>query len=508
MAMTSEIKVERGPRTYPWLAGAGFVLLPALFIFVLAYKFDIPLLFLASLGFVASVAMMVRPTLATVFVTFVLYSNLAVIAKQLHNVPTAIAGAFVALLFIPLFRYLVVDSEAVVVNRVFLVMLGYFVVLFGTAVASRDPMLSRDRLISYCSEGILLYLIFLNVVRSTKVLRQTLTTIVVAGVIVGALSIYQGVTKNYRHTFWGLAQVQRVDEATGARIPPRVAGQVGETNRYSQVMLVLLPFAAIPSFISKSRRARLASILAFTVITGAIVLTFSRSAGVTLIFFAVLMRLFGYVKWKHLALLFVGSVVIIAVLSPQFMLRMSTLVSATQNFSRADGALRGRATENIGVLRIWLAHPVLGVGTGQAPLYMEQYANGEGFRRLYEPRRGHNMYLEELADTGVVGFSVLMSIVGLTLLQLYRTRKYWLQVRPDYVHLSTSLLMSVWVYMFSALFLHLSYMRYFYLLLALAGAGCSIMRPSETPALSEPHFTSYPKNGLPQMSRSEMRSRL
>ena len=67
-----------------------------------------------------------------------------------------------------------------------------------------------------------------------------------------------------------------------------------------------------------------------------------------------------------------------------------------------------------------------------------------------------------------------MGILGLTLRDLIRVRKRWLKVRPDLAAMATGLMLAVVTYMTTGLFLHLSYARYFWLVLAIAGAAAHL----------------------------------
>ena len=95
------------------------------------------------------------------------------------------------------------------------------------------------------------------------------------------------------------------------------------------------------------------------------------------------------------------------------------------------------------------------------------------------------MYLEELGDTGIIGFTGFMSIVLFTMYQLWQVRRRWAQSRPDIAYTAAGLLLAITAYLASAAFLHLSYIRYYWLLLALAGAAIHIFR-NLTPAEAEP----------------------
>ena len=62
---------------------------------------------------------------------------------------------------------------------------------------------------------------------------------------IGALSVYQQFTHTFHNDYWGFAQVSfaqintGVETINGAVTEPRLAGQIGEKNRYAQVMLML-----------------------------------------------------------------------------------------------------------------------------------------------------------------------------------------------------------------------------------------------------------------------------
>jgi hypothetical protein len=79
-----------------------------------------------------------------------------------------------------------------------------------------------------------------------------------------------------------------------------------------------------------------------------------------------------------------------------------------------------------------------------------------------------------------------MAILLVTLHQLLRLRKYWMHRRPDLSNMAASFLLSVLAYMASAVFLHLSFARYFWFLIALANVAVYIIQletmPEEVPA--------------------------
>jgi O-antigen ligase len=142
-----------------------------------------------------------------------------------------------------------------------------------------------------------------------------------------------------------------------------------------------------------------------------------------------------------------------------------------------DGAILGRATSNLAALNVFADHPVLGVGPGRYQTdYSQAYANELGMRHFTTPRRAHNLYFEVAADTGILGLVTFLGVVGSTLVGLWRVRRRWMERRPEYAHLATALFLAVAGYMLSGFFLHLAYIRYFWLLMALANSAIWILR--------------------------------
>src|SRR5690606_9986031 len=89
-------------------------------------------------------------------------------------------------------------------------------------------------------------------------------------------------------------------------------------------------------------------------------------------------------------------------------------------------------------------------------------------------RRIHNMYLEEVVDTGLLGFGLLMAAIGVSFIQLGVFRVRHRLTRPDIVYTASSLMLSIVAYLATAMFLHLAYMRFFWAIMALAGAAISV----------------------------------
>lgn len=440
----------------------------------------------ASVVLALVVVVCAKPESATAIVVFALYTNIPFVLYSIGGVPIYMAASVLVLILIPLLYYILFEHRAVVFTRPFLLLLVYLVAATASAVLSANAADSAGRLASYMVEGLLVYWLFTNTIRSLETLRRVIWILILAGLVLSALTTYQGFTKNYQQTFGGLAQVQALDEETGELLPqPRAAGPIGETNRYAQVLLMLLPLTIFRWMDERSRFRRAILVLSVALMLSAIAFTFSRGAGVAAIFMLLLMRLLGYINTRHVIVTVLLVFLVLAAIAPVYLVRFNKLGSAN-DMRAADGAIRGRATENLAALKIFCFNPVFGVGPGQAPKLIQVYGDTEGYRRLDTSRRAHNMYLEEMAETGIVGFTAFMAVLITTLSQLERARRYFSKVTPEKADLAASMLVALATYMCSALFLHLAFIRYHYLLLALAGVTFHLLREEAARATSHP----------------------
>ena len=233
-------------------------------------------------------------------------------------------------------------------------------------------------------------------------LTATLWTLILAGALLGGLSVFQELTHSYANEYEGFAQVDRLDtgggfniapaDATQKELRPRLGGPLGSENRYAQILAVVFPLALMRAFRDPRRSRRLAGGAASILIAGGIFLTFSRGAAVAVGLTIVLTLLLRELKFRHVlpALAVLTAVVVLVV--PDYVTRLSTLggvtalsSSTTDSTDRPDSALVGRETENLAALHVFIDHPITGVGPGvYFRDYSRDYANRLGLRYLGE----------------------------------------------------------------------------------------------------------------------------
>lgn len=476
------------------------------------------LFFVALLGILLiALLMFVWPEVGTLFVIFYIYANLAVVAKEFHGVPPLFAAAIPLLLCVPLAHALVLRQETLIIDRTFGRMLAFLLVLLVSSLCAKDIYIARDVIGNFVLEGLLIYLLVVNVIRRLETLRRVLWVLVLTGSLLGALSLHQALTRSYEQRYGGLAMMSLTPQASARPTPSmpvaeryaqRAEGSVGEPNRYAQVLLVLIPFALFLGRIERTWWLRAGAMATGFFIFWGILLSFSRGGFVTLALLLLLALVLRLLRPVCLLLAVPVLLLLIALVAPQYFARVGSIAGARGLYSEAastepDGATRGRATEMLAALFAFLDHPFLGVGPGQyTPFYSVQYQLDPdiAFRHVPVKRRAHNLYLEMAAETGLVGLGVFMAIVLSLLTRLWQARRAWLATHPGLAQLATACWLSILAYLTAGLFLHLSYQRYYWLLLALSGATLRLLR---LPVAPEAPLGKTP-TGLPHIAPPTM----
>jgi len=319
--------------------------------------------------------------LLLVFLLF-LYSNVAVIYKSLEPYRPVAVMAAVAIVMM-----LVELGQA---RRRFLLTWpqGVLLIAFlGLAfVSSFDAMWARlafERT-SDVAKILLIYVLIENTVTTERRIHTVFLTLVCCGLMPAAGVII--------HYFRGIL----VDGSRGAW-----TGLFGNPNEAAYGLLVLLPFA-LTIAIRSGWVMRLFMGAAMFLMLIAIFLTYSR--GGLLGLFAVV----GLIGWKQKSLAIRG-LMVLGLIGALFFGGLYWNRSEGIKDISSDTTFNQRITTIKAGLRMFEAHPLLGVGPGCSivayPLYVPPEAN-----KLQLVI--HNSFIQVLSETGILGFAVFSLLLG------------------------------------------------------------------------------------------------
>lgn len=437
--------------------------------------------------------------IATLSFIVILFTNAAVIAVNFHGLPFMIGSVFPLLLLIPFTYYVVFKRERIIFTSLMMMLLGLLLVQIAGTLLSISINDAADELFVFIVEGMAIYFLLLNTIRTRETLRNVIRAVLISAIVLGIFPIIQQMTGTYDNNFGGFAQVTgrgfSVSETlVGATNQPRLAGAIGEKNRFAQIMLMLAVIAMTQIWRTPSRMWRLVALAATAIAAVASILPFSRGAAVGAAMLLAIGLVLRFITVRQLLLLFVATVILLMIF-PQYTVRLVTLEAITTPFTgsssdvttESDGAIQGRYTEMLAAMIVYSEHPVVGVGPGMFRFYSGDVGNELGVKRLIGTRRAHSLYLEVLANTGTLGFLLTMGIVALTIGQLRAVRLRWVKEDPELASIATGLALAILAYMTTGVFLHFAYIRYFWAVMGIAAAAIQISNMRERQAaLPEP----------------------
>lgn len=451
------------------------------------------LVLLAVLGGAAALLLLARPDTATLLVVGLVYVNAAVVMVKVQGAPSVLEVAVFAPLLLPLVLHLTVRREPVVWLRATSWASAYALVFLVSGLASPTMADTSTYLVTFLTEGYVLFLLLTNVVRTRAQLRRCLGVLVASGAFMGLVTLLQYLRGAYWTSFRGFGQVGGAYVADGTdwtswsdgapAAQPRLAGPIGEPNFFALVLLGVLPYALHLASTAGSRRARWAWWAAGALDAAGIVLSYSRGAIVAIVVTTVTLAVLRMIPRRSLLLPLAGVAVALA-LVPSYATRLSEVrnvlhlggSAASSTSQQADPAAQGRFSEMVAGLEVFRDHPLLGVGPGQFPSYYQQYAGaaGNGVHAGEGDRQAHNLFVGIAAETGLLGLVTFFGLVAVVLRRLAELRR-----TPRFRSVATSATASLLLLLSASMFLHLAYLRYLWLHLAVTSVLPSVCRAVE-----------------------------
>ncbi|MEO1699156.1 MAG: O-antigen ligase family protein [Planctomycetota bacterium] len=454
---------------------------------------------LVAVGAWGALALAWRPDLAAPAVAFLLWANVPVVAMRDHGVPKTIASAYLLLLLLPIVRSVArrgagraEDGLRAPVGLPWALAFMAFSLL--SAAFARDPARAIEGAKEYGLEGGVVFVLTGFAIQGTNTLRNVARGLVAAGAFMGAVALLQQITGRFDSTFGGFALVDSGFTA-GEVTQPRLAGPIGEKNRFGQAMLVAAGLGVGLARAETSRTLRTVALVAAGLSLAGGALTFSRGFAVAAAALTVVMGAFGMVRLRALVpMAVVGAALLLAL--PQYRARLATVVDVLAltgpraSATKPDNAILGRATEVIAAVLVYVDHPVLGVGPSLFSSYSQEYGNSLGLRRLRTEREAHMLFPHIAAEGGTLGLGAFGLLLAAVMHRLWLlSRRAETEVERE---LARGYFSALVAYLLCGLFLHMAFVRYFWFLVAASAAMAA--RPLRAPESA----TSGPAPGGPR----------
>lgn len=441
---------------------------------------------LAVIGAAAlAVVIVIRyPAVGLAVLSALVYLNGSEVLVREYGFPS-----FLQLLTIPLLLAAWADRRTPPLSEVFRLpltrLLGlYVLILLASSTLARDPGLSDDRFL----EHVKMLVMFVTIVAlaGTRARLAVLAWVAVgAGTVLSAIGVFQALTSGFSNEFGGLGRIKYA-QIYGTVFEPRIAGPLGDPNFFAQILLVMVPVALALATWERTMWRRVAGYAAAGILVAGTVLTYSRGGALALAFVMGLSLVDRKHRWRDLGASVLLLALVVVLLPDSFMRRVTTLeqlITRPDQTMRPDSSFEKRKLLVSTAWRMFLDHPVAGVGAGNYTTRFDEYADdvGSAAREYDDPAERHfphNLYLEIGAETGLIGLVLFGTICALALGRLVSARESFHRIGEDLpAGLARGFAIAILGYLVSSIFLHGHFLRYLWLLFAVAAAAHVAARP-------------------------------
>jgi len=300
-----------------------------------------------------------------------------------------------------------------------------------------------------------------SVVTSVRKIRVWAYTFVAIAVYVGAWAVFHG------------------------GYGPSAAGGGQDENYVAAMMGMAIPFAYFSIFLETRRVVKILLGLSIGVFCGALVTANDVSRGGFLGLCAVFLYCLAKSqrKWIGLSVIAVIAVVVFGFAAPRYWDEIATI----KNIHEGTADMRLEVW-TIG-LRMFVAHPALGVGPGNFRWNVGHYESVEQRAKYGRDLGGsiiaHSLFVELLAELGIAGAAVVIWLLWRTWRDLRQVREGGIvrsreiTAASDLVHLryyADAILASILACLVNGAFLSLLYFSYLWLLIAMGSAVSHVFR--------------------------------
>ncbi len=405
---------------------------------------------------------------------FMTYTRLSDIVIEYYNAPS-VAKAYIAVLVLAiLIRWVIFRERPKGWGVPLLILALYGIIGFASILYSPVPDRVLAKAYDFVKNSAITLLIIIMLQRG-HALRYTIWTLIVVGVFLGTISVYQYFTGTFDNSYGGFGQAGLQQIVVGAADNYRIGGPIGDPNFFAQIMIVLVAVSIERALHEKNLFLRAIALYALVVSVLCVIFSYSRGGLLALIVCLGAWFLVNPPRRLQLPILIITVALAILYVVPEGyltrVLQLSQFFQSQGTLRTADPSLQGRISENLAAWEMFRTHPLLGVGWNTYSYLFPYYSKQIGLANVATEREAHNLYLEVAAETGVAGLFAFGLILFSTLRELVRARRQFLRANlQDYAGLVTGFGIGFLGYLVAALFIHGAFLRYLHVLLGIAWA--------------------------------------
>lgn len=407
-----------------------------------------------------------NPNLGLVALIVLIFIQLQRVVTEFHDLPGPGQPLVAFLLLVIAIRIIIFNERPASWIKNSFVLGVYMIFLIISVITANQLSPAIEELIDVV-QNLIIASIVLYIIQDSKSLKNAIWAIILSGAIMASISVFQRLTGTYGNNYWGFGGW----EFSGYVGRPRLTGPYETPNPYAQVLVLIFILALDRLWHESKIHLRVWAGFAAAVCALALVFTDSRGGFVNLIVTVVVFFLFNRPNFSTLLITLFIAVGVAQFAPANFTDRFLTLTELNPfqwNSEQVnDESFRGRASENLAAWRMFLDHPVLGVGLNNYSIFYQDYSREIGLDNRREARDPASLYLQLLANQGLVGTVVFLAIIASVFSRLLRAFSGFKVIkRYDEMHIAAALIAALAGYMFMSLYRNNAYTNVFWVLVA------------------------------------------
>jgi putative inorganic carbon (HCO3(-)) transporter len=397
------------------------------------------------------------------------YARISDVAVYFYGAPS-LAQPFIAFLgLLILIRWLVNGETPQGWLQPGLYISAYGVVIFLSLIYASDPTRAQVGLINFLKDAIIAIMVVL-LVQSKEFLRIAVWGFLAVGILLGSIAVFQYLTGTFGNPYWGLAESEVMNIVSRVE-GYRIMGTFSDPNFFAQVMVVIIPLALNRVIYEKKTIHKFLALWSLTASFLTVIFTFSRGG-----FLALCLVLGLLLLWRKPPLVVVLSGLLILFLLIPFLPatyfeRIQTILDYLPFRGadvRGEVSFRGRLSEYEVGWQMFKENPILGIGFENYPANYLNYSIKLGLDPRRTERSAHSLYLEILAEQGLVGMFFFGLVLTTVFKSLAKGQKIFHKIAMhDYADLVLAVQVGFVGYLSAAVFIHGAFPRNLWLLIGI-----------------------------------------
>ncbi|AZQ65925.1 O-antigen ligase domain-containing protein [Silicimonas algicola] len=439
---------------------------------ITAISLDVALeaLSVMSLGALAIVAI-ARPSIAVFGCALAIFTNSPMVLAEATGFTSLTEVVFLALLAVFLKDWMTERERVFRAAAPVLVTVLYFTSVCAGLLVS-DHVTATIRGLMELGRFIILGCAFILVINSSTRFKAAVLGVVAGAVLLSSLTILQYVLDLKNQTFFGYAK-NHITYMFGQIDEVRFGGPVAEPNFYAQILLLAYPVSLCLALVDHGR-GRVLFFTCAAVIFAGVILTQSRGGMVSLAVVSLLATFLIKARAPVIVLALVSIVFLsLLVVSSEAGERITIAIQDVQALvtlkgNVTDEAIAGRVSEMLAAWHLFLENPLWGTGYDTFERLYQDTARRFDLMARGENRQAHSLFLEILAERGVIGFLAWSALLWFAFSAALEGMRKFSGERDRFGEAACAGLMIAMVgNLLTAIFLHEAFPWYFWFLIAL-----------------------------------------